>query len=187
MEELKQCSKCKEWKILSEFHRNKTKKNGNSECKECARIQRREYYKNNRKKMIERTRIYQENNKERKAEYNKKYNQENKEKILKQREGYGKKYYQKNRKKILEQGQIYRDNNKENMKEYYQVYYIKNKKKINEYGKSYYIKNKTKIRIRLNKNQNKRYKNDPKYKIRHNVSRLISRYLQRRAASKDKA
>lgn len=42
---MKKCYKCKETKDLSEFHKNKRKKDGlNHYCKDCARIKNREYY-----------------------------------------------------------------------------------------------------------------------------------------------
>lgn len=53
----KQCSKCNEYKPISEFAKNKAKRAGcASECKECHRIIRKTYYKNNQKRESSRVR-----------------------------------------------------------------------------------------------------------------------------------
>lgn len=60
------CSKCKEEKSITEFHKNKNHKDGLAHwCKECCK------------------------------EYHKKYYQENREKLLKQSKEYSREYYQK--------------------------------------------------------------------------------------------
>lgn len=50
---MKQCSKCKESKAISEFTKNKTKIDGlNHNCRECQRTYNREHYKQNKKYYI---------------------------------------------------------------------------------------------------------------------------------------
>jgi len=62
---MKKCTKCKEEKPLEEFNKDKEKKDGRrSACKECSK----QYYENNREKIIEQrkgyNKQYYENNKE---------------------------------------------------------------------------------------------------------------------------
>lgn len=45
----KRCSKCKEEKLLSEFHKNKAQNDGyNNYCKECDKIRQKKYYQDNK-------------------------------------------------------------------------------------------------------------------------------------------
>lgn len=49
--ETKICTKCKEIKILSDFNKNKTRKDGYSNiCRECSNLKSKEYYNDNREK-----------------------------------------------------------------------------------------------------------------------------------------
>lgn len=92
---MKQCSKCKEWKQLEEFHISKKKKDGlSSWCKGCYKDYRiknknellkkgREYYLENKTAVLDRCKKYRENNKEKERVRHKKYRDENKESISK--------------------------------------------------------------------------------------------------------
>ena len=67
---LKKCSKCGEWKPISEFYKDKRSNDGlQSKCKKC----RKDYYENNKEKIKE----YYENNKEKIKEQQKEYNKNN--------------------------------------------------------------------------------------------------------------
>lgn len=83
-----------------------------------------------------------------------------------------KKNYIKNKIKLDKYGKEYRSSNKEKNNLYQKEYREKNKEKLNTY-KANYIKN------RLN--------NDPLFKIRRNVSRLVSSYLKRYGFRKNKS
>jgi hypothetical protein len=49
--ETKICTKCKEIKILTDFNKNKTRKDGHSNiCRECSNLKSKEYYNDNREK-----------------------------------------------------------------------------------------------------------------------------------------
>jgi hypothetical protein len=102
----------------------------------------------------ERKKEYREKNrekkKEKKKEYMKEYYEKNKEKINEKKKEYMKEYCEKNKEKIKE----YYEKNKEKLKEYYE----KNKEKINE-------KNRKKRR----EYYNKRYQEDPDYKLTQNL------------------
>lgn len=85
---------------------------------------------------------------------------------------------------------IYRENNKLIIKtkrdENYSI--VENRKKIREYHKSYYNNNKEKLlpkllerqkkrRDKINANNRLKYKNDPVYKLKHNIRRSILKGL----------
>lgn len=53
---MKQCNHCRQWLTLDNFHKNKTKSDGLQYiCKNCARIYRKKYYKNNREQFLKRS------------------------------------------------------------------------------------------------------------------------------------
>ena len=55
----KQCSKCKQVLPISEFHKNKQKKDGHSyHCKICDNLEGKQYYERNKTKILQRTRQY---------------------------------------------------------------------------------------------------------------------------------
>lgn len=94
---MKQCSKCKEPKKLSEFHKDKTHKDGfKTVCKLCSKK-------------------YLDENKEAKSKVKKKYYEKNKEEILKDRKHWRdshkeeiKQYYENNKTKIIKQKNKYK-------------------------------------------------------------------------------
>jgi hypothetical protein len=88
------CSKCKEQKLFSDFHKNKSKKDGyNSQCKNCMQqnyqftkqhtlLYQKKYYEDNKDKILERVRDYQQSNKDDRSIYMHEYRESNKGKIL---------------------------------------------------------------------------------------------------------
>lgn len=113
---MKTCSKCKQEKELSEFYKNKNRKDGyNTFCKECQK----EYSKNNKN-------VYKNNNIQ--YQKNKSINYYlNHEKNL-----------EKNRKRYLNNKEYYKNYyiiNKNKIKNTHKIYYINNKEKINNYNK----------------------------------------------------
>lgn len=141
----KTCSKCKIEKPLSEFSKNKSKKDGlQDRCKECCAFyeqqnkdKRREYFslyhQQNKDKIKERLAIRYGLNKDQIKEHQSLYYQQNKDKIKEQKALY----YQQNKDKIKEQRALYLEQNKHKIKEYYQ----QNKDKLKEY-KDLYLKQK---------------------------------------------
>ena len=72
----KQCSQCKDFKLLDEFHKNNNRLTGAvSACKVCYNV----YYEENCEEIKERTSAYRENNPEKVQEMYEKYYEENKE------------------------------------------------------------------------------------------------------------
>ena len=90
-----ECSKCHEVKVVSEFSKNKSKKDGvDTICKDCRKQYQSEYYKQNKDKIAEYKSEYYKQNKDKKKEYNAEYRKQNADKIAE--------YYQQNKDKIAE-------------------------------------------------------------------------------------
>lgn len=85
------CIICKKEKELNQY--DKKRKWYLNYCKECRKIKRKEYYKNNREKEIKYARKYQENNKEHLKQVNIEYRKNNKNKLIE----YNKNWYKKNK------------------------------------------------------------------------------------------
>ena len=101
----KRCYKCKEVKEKSEFHKDKSSKDGlRGVCKAC-------------------NKAYREKNREAIREQNKAYKEKNREAIREQ----SKAYYEQNREAIGERKKAYREQNREAVLEMYKTYYKKNK------------------------------------------------------------
>jgi len=94
--ELKRCSRCKQWKLLSEFYKDKRAKDGlQSRCKQCWTI----YYREDKKRITIQRHKYREIHKEEVKEYNHQY-------------------YLKNKKRCNERDKEYRLNHQEQIKQY---------------------------------------------------------------------
>ena len=109
---------------------------------------------------------YYQDNEEKIKEYKKKYKQDNIDKV----KIYHKKYNYDNKERICQNRKEYYQNNKEKYKEYHKKYIKENKENIKKYNNEY-SKNKRKIDIH--------------YKLRSNVSSLISNKLKRKLSSKN--
>ncbi len=80
----KRCCKCKKWKKMEDFHKDKSRKDGRVyRCKECIKPLASKYYQKNSEKIKQRT---------------KKFHQENKEWIRQQGKKYREKYKKKRKK-----------------------------------------------------------------------------------------
>lgn len=135
------CSKCKKYE-------------SSSWCKYCQR----EYYKNNKKTLLEKKAKYYQEHKEEIKNKIKKYNTDNKEKIKLK----NKKYYQEH---------------KEEFCNYKKQHRLNNITKYKERDKKYYQNNKEKIKQR---ERNKR-KNDPLFRISNNLRRRINHFLNNKS------
>lgn len=161
----KVCSKCKEIKVLSEFHKSRKIKCGfKSQCKNCTKF----YYEYNREKVLDRQKLYYESNKELLSEKARKYYIENKQHhVATQKEWldankekvslYSKKYREENRelqkirvKKCYEQKKdLYLDNakkwreaNKDRVITNNKIWYQKNSERQKTNIKNWELKNK---------------------------------------------
>ena len=185
----KRCGKCGEWLVACKvnFYKNKGKKYRlASKCKKCEAEQKKQwykenrdkivechkqYYENNKDKIVEKQKQYRENNKDKKAEYDKQYRENNKDKIAERNKQYyennkdkilekQKQYYENNKDKILEQQKQYSENNKYKIAERNKQYYENNKDKHAKWMKQWYKENRDKIL-----EQKKQYSENNKYKI----------------------
>jgi len=128
----KVCSKCEEEKDLSEFYKQKKKKDGlRSQCKTCMNDFNKEYGKLNKEKVNEIKYKYTVNNREKtnqskknwflnNPEYREQYYIDNKDYIL----GKSKNFYKDNTEKVITRCNNYSKNNKEKINKY-----IKEKRK----------------------------------------------------------
>jgi len=168
---MKKCSKCKIEKNEGCFNKYSGTKDGlYPSCKNCRKITLSKYYENNSDIIIENTKKYYEYNKSVILVKNKKLYENNKEEIL----ATNRDYYKNNKKAVLAAQKIYRDNHKFQRNEYIN----RNKTSIKEYNKNYAIVNKYKIVKKHNEYQNKRYNNDPQFRIRNLISSKITKQLK---------
>jgi len=79
---LKQCTKCKQWKLKSEFHKNKSTKDGiNRYCKLCGTEMSRKWASENPEKVHKNEKEWRLKNPERKREHRRKYREAHFEKV----------------------------------------------------------------------------------------------------------
>ena len=108
---MKRCSECKEWKSKSEFHKDKSRKDGLcNRCKQCKTEYNQEYYQKNRKQLIKQMSKYNEIHKDEKIEYDKQYNQKNKKRRNKQY----KQWYKKHKKQKTEYTKAHKEEIRKN-------------------------------------------------------------------------
>ena len=179
---VKQCTKCKEVKPLSEYSK---KCNGkDSRCKTCRGAYNKQYYQQNRERLNERhkqyVKQYREQNKERISEQKKQYREQNKERIREQK----KQYYQQNRERVNEYQKQYREQNKERVNEYQKQYREQNKERVNERQKQWQKQNNARIREMERLNSKKRRDTDPLYKMTRTIRSLMYNSIKKQGYSK---
>jgi hypothetical protein len=131
---MKQCTKCKEEKELTEFHKKSESKDGhNARCKACVKLHHQKWYAKNREKVIAGQKKYVAKNREKVKKYRSQYRAENKEKNAEYHRGN----YIKNKEKILTQTRKYKKENKEKVSARTKRYSKNNREKINENKRKY--------------------------------------------------
>lgn len=174
------CTGCKLEKELSDFGKCKSFKDGYQyRCKSCFN----KSYKENREEILNKLKEnpevlvkkkkYREENQEKIKSYSKKWREENSEHI----KNYSKEYKSKNSESIKEYQSKY-------MEGYYSVYYEENKEKISEKHRKYRNENREKYNETQRKILKNRRDNDPLYKLRKNLSSLISHSIKRNGYTK---
>ena len=132
----KKCSKCGEWLVANNINFNKSKKGKyrlQAYCKKCKAKQQKQYREKNKGKIKQ----YYEDNKDKILEQCKQYREKNREKI--------KQYYKENKDKIAEQQKQYYKENKDKIAERHKQWCDENKDKILKKSKQYYKENKDKV------------------------------------------
>jgi len=101
---LKTCSRCKEDKLISDFHKDSSRPDGLAFfCKSCTKEYNSKYRQENKEKISARWKKWREENKEHHSLVGKEYYEKNKSKLLKD----GRKYYEDNIEKIKEYSRNY--------------------------------------------------------------------------------
>ena len=138
------------------------------------------YYKNNKEKINQASKIYYENNKEKISERRRIRYLNNKEKELEQQ----KKYRENNREKYKELAKIYYDMNQEKIKNKRKIYHKNNKEKINNRIRIWGEKNRERRIEYLKRYRYNRYRADPNFKLRQNLSRRVRQELKKHVLKK---
>tara|TARA_R110002126_G_scaffold62700_5_gene161285 strand:+ start:4398 stop:5198 length:801 start_codon:yes stop_codon:yes gene_type:complete len=166
---MKKCTTCEIEKKESEFSKAKANKDGlRGNCKSCVKEESKKYRKANEKKIKQFKKEWYQQNKDKILENKKKYCVKNKEQIKE----YGKLYYLENKNFIREKNKEYRKKNKEYHTEYGKQYYENNKQKLKEYRENnqerikYFREN---YKERKNKLRRDKRKVDPLYKMKDNL------------------
>lgn len=159
-----------------------------------------QWYIENRAKIIERSKQWQKNNPEKVLEYGRKYcarckdkkNKKGRERyrnnIKKERERdirwrennpeYHKEYYAQNRNDILKRCKQWRENNPEKVKEKDMRYYENNREKIYENFRKWKAENPEKARETYHQWRTKRLKTDLKFNLNDRMRRAIAKSLK---------
>ena len=159
---IKECSKCKEHKLLSEFGKQINRPFGvSADCKACIKKRGEVYREQNKERINERNKQYHQQNKEYRNERTKQYDKQNKE----QR----KEYWEKNKERISEQRKQFREQNKERINERQKQYREQNKEHVSEVAKQYY---------------KQRRQTDPLFKMRCTLRNLIGMSMKNQGYTK---
>jgi hypothetical protein len=148
---MKICTRCKIEKNESEFPKNKYGVNGlNSLCKQCKK----EYYENNKNKILNQKKDYHKENRDKILLSKKEYQINNKELLSEKKH----RNYVENKDLILEKSKKYYDENKHRLKE-----------KRKESGIKYREKNKEIIRKKIGIWVKNKKGTDPEYRLKNNI------------------
>jgi hypothetical protein len=146
---------------------NRPVKLSNEEYYKQTREHRKQYYEQNKDRLIEYGKKHYENNKA----YYSDYYQKNKEKNKEYQIEYGKKYREKNKLRYAEYSKEYYNENKDQFKQYYG----ENVDTIKERSKNHYINNKEKYKEYYKANVEKYKENNKKY-YEENKQKFTTKY-----------
>jgi hypothetical protein len=145
------CTKCKQEKGISEFNKNRQKKDGRRcTCRDCDTAYNREYRRTHREQGIIYSREHYKTHKKEKLEYA----QKNKERV----NGIKKRYIERHPERRLEQCRRYYQTHKDR----YKAYCIKNKEELNKWRREY-------------------HQNNPQARIAHNLRTRICAVLSNKS------
>ena len=172
----KECTKCKEVKSLDEFSKKAWW------CKKCKNQYAREYRIKNSEMLKEKEKEKYRKRVEADPEWNKK-------EYLKRRDSdtykkYRQKYYEENKENIAQRKREWNKKNADHVRERTKRYNQENKEHLDQKRKEYRIKNKEVIAEKRKIYRNGKLKNDPAYKLKNLVARLVRHALKRNDGSK---
>jgi hypothetical protein len=165
--ETKICIKCNIEKEITHFHFRKDTGKHRNNCIECSKRRSKNWYETNK-------------NTERYKTLSEEYVSKNKEKISE----YNKEWRRLNPEKQKENGDKWRVNNKDKVKKSRMSYKEKNRDKLSEQGKEYYKNNKEDCYQRSKKIIYFKYANDPLFKFKFNLRKLINNSIKRQGYGK---
>jgi hypothetical protein len=160
----KVCSTCKYSLPFTNFHKDKSKKDGYfTICKACRKLSSKNYYDSNKEKLSLKAKEYRETHKEVLSAKSYEYRKLNTEKIKSFQENYrnnnraklnqaAKLYNATHKEKIHNRYLISKDKNKAKKSEYMRAYYSATREKKIAYQKEYYFSKRDLIRKRLKDN-----------------------------------
>lgn len=128
---MKKCSKCQIEKEISNFHKNRSKKDGlNHYCIICTKAKSKKYHIKNREKNNKRSKQWKEDNKE----HVKLYGKLNQRKYYKRSREYKNTYRKENVDKIKESRALFYENNKDRVKANVAQWQRENPSLVNSYN-----------------------------------------------------
>lgn len=175
--ETKKCNKCNLDKPVTEYYKDKSKKDGlTTFCIECKSQSNKISHQKNIEKRLVKAKEYREKNKDK----------------IKERD---KKYYQNNKQNYSEKAKLYRELNSDKIKENAKIYYQENKDKIMERYfdnretelirmKNWKKENREKLAEYQRKYYNERRKNNPLFKLQLNIRSLIRLSIKNKGLKK---
>ncbi len=171
----KKCRKCGEIKPITDFYKKETGKYGvEGRCKLCRNTRGKEHHEKNKDKINKRHRKRYQLTKDNVTAHQREYYSNNKDTITKRR----KKEREGNRYK--ERSKLYQQNNKEKIAKRKKKHYLNNRDKILEQKKDYLARNRENIYLR----HKEKLKNNPGFKLRHNLSTRIQRALKNQSTKR---
>jgi hypothetical protein len=164
--ETKVCNKCNLEKQITDFYKDKQKKDGlTSICKICKNNILKIYKEQNPDKVKESKRKEYLKNIEKYRNQNKKWKNENPDYMIK----YLKNYYDENKQQLLEKQKKYYESNKDSILKKCQEYVNKNCEKTSKNQKEYRDKNKERLQKYINQYRKERRQTDVIFTLRENL------------------
>jgi len=169
---LMQCTKCGEYKPLSEYHNKKGCLFGkNPACKKCNIEKAKEHYVKNKDGKLKYVKEWAEKNREKTRTYKKKYALNNSEKMKQ----INRNWAENNKDAIKEKRKTYREKNKDRLKEDKRIYALNNPERMKAACKRYRKNNREKIRAK---------KHEPYFHLVRCLRKRIAVALKRNSALK---
>lgn len=178
---MKTCTRCKEYKSLEHFTKDKKIKDGHARyCRPCRSVMRKEAYPRYRDKMIAKSKEYREENPEKVAATKRRCYEAKKEEYL----AKNKQYYQENREQALARHAEYRAKNRAKIRARDNAYKRANRKELSKKQVEY----QRRVADRLNEYSRnyvrERRKRDKLYALRTNIRGRFRYELAKRGETK---